>query len=77
MGEIAAEINSPRDCICLYGCPYLPLNTATIQRRQQQHGTHCEPSEDGQGNPCGIDDCISPPTAMCVEGRCTGELGGG
>jgi hypothetical protein len=76
-GEIGHEIETRFDCICLFGCPYIPLNTATIQRRLDQHSMLCEPSRDGQGNPCPIDDCIMPAPAMCIDGRCGGDPFGG
>jgi hypothetical protein len=76
-GEIGREIRVPSDCMCLFGCPYLPLSHVTIARRQAQYQALCDPQTDGQGNPCPIDDCIPPPPAMCIEDRCTGDLHGG
>jgi len=76
-GEIGHEILSATDCICLYGCPYIPLNRTTINRRLEQYGKLCDPRYDGMGQGCGIDDCVVPPTAECVDKRCTGDLYGG
>ena len=70
-GEIDHEILKASDCTCLYGCPYLVLNQSTINRRQQQYDNLCDPSTDGNGQPCGIDDCIQPPLLRCVGGQCT------
>jgi len=52
-GEIDHEIRRGTDCLCLYGCPYLPLNRASIERRQSQYDELCNPGEDGNGNSCG------------------------
>jgi hypothetical protein len=76
-GEIGHEIVTPADCICLFGCPYIPLNQDTVDRRLAQHTTLCDPQHDGQGQPCPIDDCASPAPAMCIEGSCTGDPFGG
>jgi len=69
-GEIDHEILSAADCICLYGCPGYPLNRTTIERRRAQYEALCDPKVDGQGHPCGIDDCIEPPPIACVGGQC-------
>jgi hypothetical protein len=74
-GEIDHEILRRADCPCLYGCPYLPLNTASIERRQSQYDALCEPSRNGMGQGCGIDDCASPPPAACVAGKCAAAPG--
>jgi hypothetical protein len=76
-GEIGHDIYSASDCMCLYGCPYIPLNRTTINRRLEQHSALCDPRRDGAGQNCGIDDCVMPPTAKCTEKRCTGDLYGG
>lgn len=69
-GEIDHEILRRADCLCLYGCPYLPLNNVSIERRQSQYDELCEPGRNGRGQVCPIDDCISPPPAACVAGKC-------
>jgi hypothetical protein len=71
-GEIDHEILSPADCICRYGCAWIPMNKTTNERREKQYAALCDPQHDGQGNPCGIDDCISPPPITCVNGQCAG-----
>ena len=69
-GEIDHEILDSADCICLLGCPYLPLNQATIDRRLGQYQTHCDPQVDGNGNPCPIDECMLPPDPTCADNVC-------
>jgi hypothetical protein len=69
-GEIEQEINSSADCPCLLGCPFTPLSTTTIARRQAAYQSLCTPGQDGQGNPCPIDDCASPPALACTAGHC-------
>jgi len=74
-GEIDHEILTPKDCICLFGCPFIPLNVRTVERRLEQHAALCNPQFDGMGQPCPIDDCAMPPPARCAVGSCTGALG--
>ena len=69
-GEIEHEIVSKADCVCLYGCPYLPLNQATIERRKTSHAKLCDPRTDGKGQLCGVDDCVPLTAAMCVDHVC-------
>lgn len=69
-GEIPHEILSSSDCVCLFGCPYIPLSKATVDRRSAQYKALCKPNVDGQGHPCGIDDCASPPSITCVNHTC-------
>jgi len=69
-GEIDHEILTPADCVCLYGCPYIALSQETVDRRSQQYNQLCSFGVDGQGNPCGIDDCAGPPVAACNAGHC-------
>ena len=69
-GEIDHEILQATDCICLFGCPYLPLNQQTVARRLQQYQNLCNPQVDGRGNPCPVDECMQPPPATCVDGMC-------
>jgi hypothetical protein len=69
-GEIEHEILKPEDCVCLYGCPYIPLSKETVERRAAQHKQLCKPRYDGNGELCGIDDCAEPPTAVCNAGAC-------
>ncbi len=71
-GEIDHEILGRADCPCLYGCPYLPLNRSTVERRRQQYDQLCDPNVDGQGRACGIDDCFMPPPLLCILGQCMG-----
>src|SRR4051812_8165722 len=70
LGEIEIEITKPSDCMCLYGCVYLPQTKMTAARRASQHQKLCKSDVDGQGQPCGIDDCIVPGTALCMNGKC-------
>ncbi|HTV17158.1 MAG TPA: hypothetical protein VMG12_00765 [Polyangiaceae bacterium] len=70
-GEIDHEIYRAADCPCVYGCPYVPLSTATIARRQSQYDSTCNPQRDGEGQLCGIDDCAAPPEPACIAGKCT------
>jgi len=69
-GEIDHEILAPADCICLLGCPYLPLNRETIARRQDQYDELCDPMVDGSGNPCPVDECVMPPEPTCEDNAC-------
>lgn len=69
-GEIDHEILTRKDCTCLYGCPYIPLSKETVARRKQQHAALCNPREDGNGDPCGIDDCATPGALVCNAGAC-------
>jgi hypothetical protein len=69
-GEIDHEILAATDCVCLYGCPYLPMNQTTAQRRRTQYDALCNPRTNGNGQPCGIDDCAMPPTIQCAGGVC-------
>jgi hypothetical protein len=69
-GEIDHEITTRADCICLFGCPGLIQNKTTVARRQAHYAALCDPSTDGQGRPCPIDDCMMPPALACVKGQC-------
>jgi hypothetical protein len=69
-GEIDHEILSPSDCICLFGCPYIPLSKVTVDRRTAQYNMFCTPGKDGQGNPCPVDDCAGPGPIACKAGHC-------
>jgi len=69
-GEIEHEILERKDCVCLYGCPYIPLSKQTVERRAGQHARLCEARQDGHGDPCGIDDCAEPPPLVCDAGVC-------
>jgi hypothetical protein len=69
-GEIAHDIASKADCVCLFGCPYLPLNKQTIARRQSQYAASCSPLVDGHGQACPIDDCVQLPAPNCVDHLC-------
>jgi hypothetical protein len=69
-GEIDHEIVTSSDCICLFGCPFIPLNVDTVNRRTQQYNSLCTPGIDGQGNPCAVDDCAGPGPAACNAGHC-------
>jgi len=73
-GEIDHEIITSSDCTCLYGCPYIPLSKTTVDRRQTQYQDLCTPGQDGQGNPCGIDDCALPPQIECQAGHCAAPM---
>lgn len=70
-GEINREILEMADCPCLLGCPYLPMNVETLERRLAQYTDLCDPSVNGAGNPCPIDDCVQPPELECLAGECT------
>ena len=65
-GEIDHEITKPSECVCLYGCVYLPETKMTAARRLAQHDRLCKPDQDGDGNSCGIDDCAVPGAVACV-----------
>ena len=69
-GEIDHEISSSSDCVCLFGCPHLPLSKATVDRRTAQYNAVCTPGTDGKGNPCPVDDCAAPPKLDCQAGKC-------
>ena len=69
-GEIDKDITMASECICLYGCVYLPVTKITAARRLQQHKKYCQAAFDGHGNPCGIDDCVVPGTVVCMAGTC-------
>ena len=71
-GEIDHEILQASDCVCLFGCPHIPLSKVTVDRRNMQYDALCDPNKDGQGNPCPIDDCAIPPPIQCVSGKCVG-----
>ena len=68
--EIDTEISKGSQCMCLYGCVYLPVTKITAARRLQQHDKFCKADVDGQGNSCGIDDCVVPGTTACMAGKC-------
>ena len=70
LGEIEIEITKASDCMCLYGCVYLPETKLTAARRMQQYQKFCKPDVDGQGQACGIDDCAVPGGVSCVAGSC-------
>jgi hypothetical protein len=69
-GEIKREILKKSDCMCLYGCPHIPLAQSTVSRRAAQHEALCDPRSDGNGDSCGIDDCATPPPIACQDGVC-------
>ena len=69
-GEIENEITKPSDCMCLYGCVYLPQTKMTAARRLAQHDRLCKPNVDGEGQACGIDDCAVPGAVVCMGGTC-------
>jgi hypothetical protein len=69
-GEIDHEIVKKSDCICRFGCPYIPLNKTTIERRNASYAKLCDPSEDGQGKPCPVDDCVPVAVAVCDDQVC-------
>jgi hypothetical protein len=69
-GEISREIVMASDCPCLYGCPYLPQTKATVMRRSEQYKALCNALTNGNGQPCGIDDCAAPGAIACVDGKC-------
>jgi hypothetical protein len=69
-GEIDHEIETAKDCACLYGCPYLPLSKTTAERRMAKHDALCDPRHAGDGSPCGIDDCANPGRIVCNQGKC-------
>ena len=69
-GEIPKEILSATDCICLYGCVYLPQTKVTASRRSDQYKALCTPGKNGNGQSCGIDDCAGPGAIACIDGAC-------
>jgi hypothetical protein len=76
-GEIKHEILRKADCVCLYGCPYIPLSKSTVTRRASQHEELCDPRRDGEGEQCGIDDCSLPPAIVCEDGVCAAPADAG
>jgi hypothetical protein len=72
-GEIDHEIAAASDCPCLYGCGYIPLSRAAINRRKSQYAALCSPDHDGKGNACGVDDCAVPGPLACVAGQCAAD----
>jgi hypothetical protein len=74
--EINREITQQSDCMCLLGCAGLKQNRTTRDRRQAQYDAYCYWGQDGQGNPCPVDECIEPPTLACVDGHCDVPDGG-
>jgi hypothetical protein len=68
--EIDLEILQTSDCMCLFGCPGTLVNTATAKRRSKQYEAKCTYGQDGNGDPCPIDDCIAPPAVTCDNGTC-------
>jgi hypothetical protein len=74
-GEIDKEILKAQDCMCLFGCVYLPQTKTTATRRQMQHTALCTPNKDGMGNPCPVDDCVQPGPIACVNGTCKAAPG--
>ena len=75
IGEIDHEILSKRDCMCLFGCAYLPQTTAVIARRAAQYQSLCNPGVDGSGSPCPVDECIPPPQVVCINHACAIDTG--
>ena len=69
-GEIGHEILSSSDCVCLFGCPSIPLSKTTVERRMMQYDALCTPGKDGMGNPCPVDDCAGPGPIACNNGHC-------
>jgi hypothetical protein len=69
-GEIDHEIVQKSDCLCLFGCPYIPLNKATIERRKASYAKLCDPTKDSQGKPCPIDDCVPLEAVVCDDHVC-------
>ena len=69
-GEIDHEILKKSDCICRFGCPYLPLSKTTIERRNASYTKLCDPAKDGQGKPCPIDDCVPLEAILCEDNTC-------
>lgn len=69
-GEIDHEIVKKSDCVCLYGCPYLPLNKTTVDRRKASYKALCDPRTDAKGQPCGIDDCVPLKAIACDDHVC-------
>jgi hypothetical protein len=69
-GEIDHEITKRSDCICLFGCPSLPLNKAAIERRKASYAKLCDPNTDGKGQRCPIDDCVPLTAAVCDNHVC-------
>lgn len=76
-GEITREILKKSDCVCLFGCPYIPLAKSAVKRRAAQHKDLCDPRNDGQGKLCGIDDCAQPPSIVCDDGACAAPADAG
>lgn len=69
-GEIGIEISSSDQCMCLFGCPYIPMNVPTAKRRTAQYAQYCRPGFGAGGRPCPIDDCAMPPQMVCRDSSC-------
>jgi hypothetical protein len=69
-GEIDHEILAKTDCMCLFGCPYIPMNQTTFTRRQLEYKNLCDSRYDGSGQLCPIDECARPPAIACVDNAC-------
>jgi hypothetical protein len=69
-GEIPKEILISTDCLCLFGCDYLPQTKVTAARRMAQYQALCNPHVDGNGEPCAVDDCATPGKVACTGGTC-------
>lgn len=69
-GEIKSDITAKEQCPCLLGCPSLPQNKTTNDRRRSQYQMLCTPGKDGAGRACPIDDCAQPPPLVCTNGKC-------
>ena len=74
--ERAPRLLKAQDCMCLFGCVYLPQTKTTATRRQMQHTALCTPNKDGMGNPCPVDDCVQPGPIACINGTCKAAPGG-
>lgn len=73
-GEIDHEILTKDDCICLFGCPHLPLNKQTVDRRLAQHKALCDPRKNAKGDPCPVDDCAPLKDIDCRDGVCVAPI---
>lgn len=69
-GEINRDIESSSDCMCLFGCPHIPMNVSTVKRRGELYRAHCRDGFNGNGARCPVDDCAPPPPIVCRDNVC-------
>ena len=71
--EISGEIRTKLDCPCLFGCPSIPMDRKTADRRNAQYKALCTPYKNGKGESCPVDDCAAPVAISCRAGLCVAK----